>query len=60
MKREIYHGFQCSSYQTFYVDDGEAAVISLEFYSNPAPDDVVWNVVGTQSLQISAGSENER
>ena len=52
--------FQCTSYQTFYVDDGEAAVISLEFYSNPAPDDVVWNVVGTQSLQISAGSENER
>ena len=42
------------------MDDGEATVLSLEFYSNPAPDDVVWNVVGTQSLQISAGSEDER
>ena len=42
------------------MDDGGAAEISLEFYSNPAPDSVVWNVVGTESIQISAGSENER
>ena len=45
------------------MDDGGTAEISLEFYSNPAPDSVVWNVVGTsdtQSLQISAGSDNER
>jgi hypothetical protein len=48
---------------TFFVDVGAFAEITIVFYANPAPDTVVWHVVGRndgESRQISAGSTVER